>query len=313
MSEPTAAADRIAIDELRTLFLFERLDEAKLAWLAEHGRVETRAAGTPVYAEGEPATCFYVLLGGTVVLLRKIRGDDVDVNRTDMRGVYGGATVAFIDDPVSRTYANSMRAVTDARFFSLPATDFGPIMREWFPMAMHLLEGLFFGMRSTATVVAQRERLLALGSLSAGLTHELNNPAAAAVRATSALRERVAGMRHKLGMLAAGSIDPAALPGLVLLQEAAVERAAKAPKLGPIEASDAEDEVGDWLADHGVRDGWDLAPTLAAGGLDVPWLSGIAATCGEDCLEPAIRWLAYTVETEQLMTEIEDSTTRVST
>ncbi len=77
-------------------------------------------------------------------------------------------------------------------------------MREWFPMPVHLLEGLFFGIRNTQQVIGQRERLLALGSLSAGLTHELNNPAAAAVRATAALRERVAGMRHKLGTIAAG-------------------------------------------------------------------------------------------------------------
>ena len=72
-------------------------------------------------------------------------------------------------------------------------------------MAVHLLEGLFFGMQSTNDAVSQRERLLALGSLSAGLTHELNNPAAAAVRATAALRERVAGMRHKLALIAAGT------------------------------------------------------------------------------------------------------------
>ena len=80
---------------------------------------------------------------------------------------------------------------------------------------MHLLEGLFFGMRNIQTVIGERERLLALGSLSAGLTHELNNPAAAAVRATSVLRDRVAGMRHKLAMIADGRLDgtPAAHAG----------------------------------------------------------------------------------------------------
>jgi signal transduction histidine kinase len=186
-------------------------------------------------------------------------------------------------------------------------------MRDWFPMAMHLLEGLFFGMQNSQRVLGERERLLALGSLSAGLTHELNNPAAAAVRATAALRERVAGMRHKLAMLAGGSIDPATLPALVKLQEAAVERVAKAPKLGPIEASDAEEELGDWLEDRGVTGGWDLAPTLVSAGLDVEWLEKAVGLCPETATEPAVRWLAYTVETEMLMNEIEDATTRVST
>ena len=79
---------------------------------------------------------------------------------------------------------------------------FAQAMRDWFPMAVHMLEGLFYGIKSTNDAVNQRERLLALGSLSAGLTHELNNPASAAVRATAALRERVAGMRHKLAIIA---------------------------------------------------------------------------------------------------------------
>jgi signal transduction histidine kinase len=178
---------------------------------------------------------------------------------------------------------------------------------------MHLLEGLFLGMQSSQRLVNERERLLALGSLSAGLTHELNNPAAAAVRATAALRERVAGMRHKLAMLAGGAIDPAALPGLVKLQEEAVERVAKAPKLGPIEASDAEDEIGDWLDENGVSNGWDLAPTLVAGGLDADWLARAMDKCPGTATDGAVRWLAYTVETEMLMNEIEDATTRVST
>ena len=91
-------------------------------------------------------------------------------------------------------------------------------------MAMHLLEGLFLGMRSSQAIVGQRERLLALGRLSAGLTHELNNPAAAAVRATSALRERVAAMRHKLAKLASGKVDGETLRRLTVVQEDAVAR-----------------------------------------------------------------------------------------
>ena len=84
-------------------------------------------------------------------------------------------------------YLNSLRAVTDVRLFVLPADAFTYMVREWFPMAMHLLEGLYFGLQATQSVVTQRERLLALGSLTAGLTHELNNPAAAAGRAAAEL------------------------------------------------------------------------------------------------------------------------------
>jgi len=308
--------ERIGVDELRTLFLFESLDEDRLAWLAEHGRVETHAAGTDVFTEGEPGTCFFVLLSGTITLNRLVHGDDVEMVRTEQRGVYGGSLQAYLEDQENeedRAYTGTMRAITDCRFFVMPAREFASAIRGWFPLAMHLLEGIYFGMRNTQALVGQRERLLALGALSAGLTHELNNPAAAAVRATAALRERVTGMRHKLAMLAQGRLDLEQLPELVRLQEAAVERFGKAPKLTALESSDAEDELADWLDEHDVQGGWDLAPVLVGGGIDVPWLSGVGSAVGEENLEPAVRWLAYTVETEALMGEIEDAVARIST
>jgi signal transduction histidine kinase len=307
-------SETLTRDELRELFLFEALTGEQLDWLAAHGEARSVPAGATILAEGDEATCFYVLLSGTLVLSRLAGGERVQVNRTDHVGSYFGATQAYLTtDRAQRTYGTTVEAVTDMRVFQLPADEFGEALRRWFPMAMHLLDGLFLGMQNSQRLVNERERLLALGSLSAGLTHELNNPAAAAVRATAALRERVAGMRHKLAMLAGGAIAPANLPSLVKLQEEAVERVAKAPKLGPIEASDAEDELGDWLEEQGVSGGWDLAPTLVNAGLDVEWLAHAVEKCPGTATEGAVRWLAYTVETEMLMNEIEDATTRVST
>ena len=301
-------------DELRQLFLFESLSDDQLDWLSEHGQVRTVPAGETVVAEGDEPTCFFVLLSGTLVLSRLAGGERVHINRTDHVGSYFGATQSYLNtDRAQSTYGATVEAVTDMRIFQLPAAEWGAQVRSWFPMAIHLLDGIFLGMQNSQRLVNERERLLALGSLSAGLTHELNNPAAAAVRATAALRERIAGMRHKLAMLAGGSIDPKALPGLVKLQEEAVERVAKAPKLGPIEASDAEDEIGDWLDEQGVSNGWDLAPILVAGGLDADWLARAMDKCPGTATDSAVRWLAYTVETEMLMNEIEDATTRVST
>ncbi|GAA2644692.1 ATP-binding protein [Dactylosporangium fulvum] len=311
MTTPTEGR-RLDREELRKLFLFESLDDTQLDWLAERGWVVRRHAGDNVYTEGDPATCFVVVLSGTVSLSRNVRGDDVEVSRTDQVGVYGGATQAYLGDQVPQLYLNTMHAITDVEIYELPAAEFGSAMRQWFPMAIHLLEGLFFGMRNNQNAVAERERLLALGALSAGLTHELNNPAAAAVRATAVLRDKVAGMRHKLALIADGRLDGERLHGLVELQETAVKKAANAPKRSALDASDAEDQVGDWLDDHDVSGAWDLAPTLVAGGVDVPWLEDVA-TCVTDLdLEPAVRWLAYTIETELLMGEIEDSVARIS-
>jgi signal transduction histidine kinase len=300
------------IDELRTLFLFEKLNDEQLQWLCREGGVESFEPGW-VYREGEPATCFYVLLEGSVILSRRVGEDDVEFSRTDQRGVYGGAFQAYMGDRIQQNYNNSMRATTPSQFYVLDAEKFAYLMREWFPMALHLLEGLFFGTQMSQAATGQRERLLALGSMSAGLTHELNNPAAAAVRATSSLRDRVAGMRHKLALIAGGKWDPATLVTLVRLQEDAVEHVAKAPTLSPIEASDREEQLGEWFEGRGIEGGWDLAPTFVQAGLDEGFLDKVVDTVDPNSVEGAIRWLNYTVETELLMDEIEDSTTRIST
>ena len=299
------------VAELRTLFLFEKLNDEQLEWLCREGRVELFDPGQ-VYREGDPATCFYVLIEGTLVMSRRIGGDDVEVNRSSGRGVYTGAFRAYLGDRVPQVYDNSMRVTEPSRFYVLDAEKFAAMMRDWFPMAVHMLEGLFFGIKNVQQQVGQRERLLALGSLSAGLTHELNNPAAAAVRATATLRDRVAGMRHKLAMIARGNWDQQGLETLIRLQEEAAERVSKAPELTPMEASDREDAVADWLADHGCDRGWELAPTFVQGGLDAGWLDQVAAVVDDGTMEGALRWLNYTVETELLMNEIEDSTKRVS-
>jgi signal transduction histidine kinase len=319
MSEPVAVQlqpcepGQLTPDELRTLFLFEKLTDEQLAWLAERGCTLRAPAGSLILREGDPAEQFFVLLSGTIQLFRTINGDEVPTQRTEQRGVYMGATQAYLrDDGVPRQYMASMRALDDSDFYVLSADEFGKFMREWFPMAIHLLEGLAMGMRDRQAAVSERQRLAALGALSAGLMHELNNPAAAASRATGALRQRVAGMRHKLGMLAAGKVAPDKLNGLVELQEDVIERAAKAPTLTAMQAADREDELGDWMEEHGVTGAWDTAPVFAQGGLDVECMKEIQAKVDPDLLDQAVHWIAYALETEQLMSDIEDATGRVS-
>src|SRR5260370_21957833 len=193
--------------ELRTLFLFEKLTDEQLATLCVEGRVGLIPPG-PVFAEGDPATCFYVLLSGTLVTSRKVGVDDVEITRTSQRGVYTGAFRSYIGDRVPQVYTNSMRVTEPSRFFVLSADAFTHIMREWLPMAVHLLEGLITGGQAQREVIDRRERLLALGALNAGLTHELNNPPAAAVRPTPSLRGRGAGMASQLAPIAPRPVPP---------------------------------------------------------------------------------------------------------
>ena len=297
--------------ELRTLFLFEKLDDGQLEWLAREGHVEIIESGW-VCREGEPAEHFYILLDGALVLMRRVGEDDIEVNRTNARGVYGGAFQAYLGDRIRQVYNNSLRVTEPSRFFVLSAEKFAYLMREWFPMAIHLLDGLFFGIRNTQEVVEQRERLLALGSLSAGLTHELNNPAAAAVRATSTLRDRLEQARHRLAALASAH-DQDALESLLHLEARALERAEGAAALTPMAASDLEDRITDWLDDHQIAEGWELAPVFVQAGLDEEFMDQVAAAVDPTHLDDAVHWLNYAVEMDLIMNEIRDSTNRVST
>ena len=312
MTEHIAEPGRLSPAELRTLFLFESLDDDQLSWLSENGYCQTWLAGEEVYTEGDPSTCFFVLLSGTLSMHRRVENTEVELSRTNQRGVYSGATQSFVKGMDEMPYWSSVRAVTDCEFWLIGAAEFGEKFREWFPMAVHLIEGITQGFRSSQTIIGQRERLLSLGRLSAGLTHELNNPAAAAVRATASLRERVSKMRGKLAHLATADVDPKSLVALTDLQEAAVEKMAKADKLSPVEVGEAEDELSDWLDDHGIDDAWDLAPALVAAGVDTDWLDEVAESVPTTLLGDALHWVTYALETEQLMGEIEDSTGRIS-
>jgi len=308
----TVTERRLTPDELRGLFLFEDLDEEQLAWVSDNGDVVDRPAGTEVSVEGEPAECFFVLLEGTLSMVRLVGGSEVETVRTSHRGVYSGAVQFYFGDRLEQRYPATVRAVTDCRFLALPAGPFAAVFRQWYPMAVHLLEGIFVGQRNSAELVGQRERLLALGKLTAGLTHELNNPAAAAARATAALRDRFAGMRHKLALLSQGKIDGEMLRSLTGLQEEFVGRIDGTRELSALERSDLEDGVVDWLDEHEMSQPWDLAGVFVAAGLAPHDLERVADAVAPSFLEPALRWLAYTVETETLLVEIGDSTSRIS-
>lgn len=298
--------------ELRRLFLFEKLDDDQLAWLCRNGRVERFEPGY-VYREDDLATSFYVLLEGELVISRRVAHEDVEINRTSHVGAYAGAWRSFFGDRVSQTLDNTLRTTKPSRMYVLSADKFAELMREWFPMPVHLLEGLFLGLKNTQQAISQRERLLALGSLAAGLTHELNNPAAAAMRASAALRERVAGSPRSPGSLPSGNFDREELASLVDLRRQALDRLKRAQPSSPLEASDREDELVDWLDTHGVADGWRIAPTFVQAGLTVEWLDTVADAFGdESTLGGVLGWLNRTIDIELLMDEMDGSTARIA-
>jgi signal transduction histidine kinase len=303
--------ERLSVDALRELFLFEALTDEQVEWIAERGWVDTYPAGSIVLREGDPAAEFVILLDGTIVLTQRVGSDDVQLVRSSQVGAYAGATRSFAGPSEEQTYTVSVRAVTDVRLYVLPADDFATAVREWFPMAMHLLEGLTLGYQTMQREVSQRQYLQSLSDLSDRLTHELNNPAAAAVRAADGLKKRVAGQRAKLAMLAHEKIDKRTLELLVETQEEAVQMACDPPDLSAIEESEREDEITHWLESRQFSAPWELAPIFVSAGATSAFLDKIEGHAPPD-LEGAVRWIAYTIETELLLGEITDSVTRIS-
>src|ERR1700747_1317856 len=268
-------------DELRTLFLFEALTDEQLETLCANGHIQQYQPG-PICVEGEPATCFYVLIEGELAMSKLSGGQDIETNRTSQPGFYCGAWPAFTAEQ-HQTYTTSVHVTKPSRFFVMDAPAFGQFMKDQFPMAVHLLDGLAVGTQRTRRIIDNREKLLALGQLSAGLAHQLNNPAAPTVRAAAELRGRVSGMREKLRMLADGGFTPAALRALIALQQEVVEQVAKstAHQLSAIETTGLEDAVGEWLEDHDIEGAWDIAPTFVEGGIDTDWLERICEVADE--------------------------------
>ncbi len=297
--------------ELRSLFLFESLRQDQLDRLCAGGRIAEFAPAT-LFVEGEPATCLYVLVDGEIVLCKRSGGVDIETVRTSQPGAYFGAWSAFLED--EQAYETSVRVTLPSRMFIIDAAALGAFLRSEFPMACHFLVGAALGRFSQNRIVGPHDRLLQLSQLTAGLTHELNNPAAAAARATSELRTRVAGLRNKLALLADGSMSLASMQALVDISNVAAAALTQAPRLSPLQKSDREEVLGEWLGERGIADAWDIAPVFAEAALDVDWLDRVSAAMSETAgsLDHAVRWLSHTVETELLMNEIAEATARVS-
>ena len=304
--------ERLGPAALRELFLFEKLSDEQLAWLAERGEVRSYPAGVTVYAAGEPATTLFVLLEGMLSMTVRAGGAEVETVRTDYRGAYAGAFWAYLDLPQARSYTGSVRAVTGCRFWELPAADFGWAMREWFPMATHMLEGFAVQGQAAQELVSTRERLVALGTVTAGLTHELNNPATAAARATATLHRRLEGLWDELAVLTRGELAAGQLAALVELVREAIGHGGEQPPLSPLQVSDREDELGGWLEERGVADAWDLAPPLVAAGIDADRLEQVAAGVPAELLPRAVGTLAAACEAESLLEEVVEATGRIS-
>jgi signal transduction histidine kinase len=292
--------------ELRSLSLFDGLTDDQLGELIE-GSTEVRVEpGAVLFCEGEHADFWWVLLDGSIDLLRHIGREDIVVRKMDVPGRWAGGFRAWDEAGV---YLATGRGATDGRVLRVPAQVLRDQVSAWFPLGRHLIEGLYHTARSIESTARQRDSLVTLGTLAAGLTHEINNPAAAATRAVDALETACRTLLSSLGRLAQGEISARQFTALDALRREIEPQAAVED---PLALADHEEALASWLSRHGIVCEWTIAPPLAAAGATTAWCERVALVLEGPALGPGLEWIASTLSAAKLLSELKDTSRRIS-
>jgi signal transduction histidine kinase len=298
------------LEELRQVPLFKGLTDEELREVLEEGSEEFIPAGEVGGREGEPVDHLYVILEGEFRWSKKVDGGEVVMN------TYGsGEFFAEVPLLLGKPFLATWRALADSRVFALPNEIFRRMLTIHPSFSNTVLEMLAQRIQVLYSVSQQRERLSSLGTLAAGLAHELNNPSSASRRAAGRLRDSLEN-RRSLGMrltraAAKGEIRPAQVDALERIVNEAFGHD-KAPALNSLERSDLEEEVALWLEDRDVEEAWDLSPTLVGAGLGIGDLNVVEAAVPPGTLADALGYLEAVLGAAGLVNEIDASSMRIS-
>lgn len=294
------------VKDLRPLGLFDGLSDDQLQELIDVGADVRIVEGEVLFREGEPADFWWVLVEGSIDLVRRVGREETKLGAMDAPGRWAGGFRAWDEHGM---YLATGRGSGAGRVLRVPAQALRDRSSAWFPFGAHLIDGLFHTVRNIETTTRQRQALVALGTLAAGLAHEINNPAAAATRAVDALEGTCATLLSSLGRLAVGSISADQFVALDALRR---EIEPRAGIVDPMAAADREEALSDWMSAHGIQRDWLIAPALAGAGVDIAWCERAAQVLEGGALEPGLEWVASTLSTATLLAEVKESTRRIS-
>ena len=287
--------------------LYPILTEAQIACAAQHGETIHVNTGEVLFAEGRPAEFFYVLLEGQVRVTKDVAGEATLIT-IHQPGEFTGE-VSLLGDAVS---VASGTTASPCRLLKLGRDEFKALLSECEGIADTVLPAMAQRRPDALALSQQREKLTALGKMSAGLAHELNNPAAAAGRAAAQMRDTLTTLQTLALAVGTSGLDAAQRAGLAQFAQDASTGAQNALPGDTLARSDQEESVADWLEAHHVDDPWCLAPALVEAGIGIPRLDDLAAHIGPDALPPVVAWLEANLSAAGLLREIEQSMGRIS-
>lgn len=295
----------MVLQALRQMHTFDGITDEDLMQLLPAAKELILQENDILFHEGDPASGLYVLLEGELEISKQIGGRSV-VLEIYQPGVYVGE----ISILTGLDHTASGRALTASRFLKFEPSLFSSLNAS--PIARLLLITMATRIRDTESVLQQNEKLSALGRLSAGLAHELNNPAAASLRAAKQLPDALSELQSLLLNISRLNLSAEQIKSVTDLLSNLSDRAKTTPPLTSLAQSDLEDTLTQWMEEHEIENAWELAPGLAQAHAAADDLAALANLVGQDALDEALIWIAGMLNMHTTLAALEQSTLRIS-